>query len=117
VRPGGTEAFDEVSNAFGREFAWQSRHEVGCGRAARVNEAWKRIPPSSEPVAQLAVTRAPGAWWQVLQSAVTNAVVVGAPELQATASWRISPEGGSRTGWVANGPTKPVGRLVALEVW
>ena len=46
---------ETVKTLFGRELAWQSTQEAGCGRSAFVKDAWKRagvIPAWS--VAQVA---------------------------------------------------------------
>jgi len=106
----------------GREFAWQSTQDAGCARLAAVREAWKRagvVPPRL--AAQPADMLVDGATWQTLQSCGTRLAAVGSqldvptPKLHATASCFISPEAGVRTGFVAAGPTKPVGIEVAWQ--
>src|SRR5581483_4099139 len=103
-------ALAEVSSASGREFAWQSRHEAGCGRLARVSEAWNRagVRPVWS-VAHVAASACDGLWWQTAQSYGRAVVRVGAATFQRTASCFISPDAGVRGGLVAVGPTNPSG--------
>ena len=94
----------------GREFAWQSMQEVGCGNPAVVSAGWNcagELP--ARLVAQLACTVADGLAWQVPQFVGTMLTAVGASLAQTTASCFISPEAGVRAGLVAVGPTNPTG--------
>src|SRR5438270_2238748 len=91
--PAGSAALAEVSNATGREFAWQSRHDAGCVPI----DAWKPCE----------VTQVDGDRWHEEQSCVTAGIVVREPLLQSTASCFIAPVGGVRAALI--GPTKPAG--------
>src|SRR5205085_3706045 len=97
--PAGSAALAEVSNATGREFAWQSRHDAGWV----TTDAWKLCE-----VTQVDVDR-----WHAEQSCVTAGIVVREPLLQSTASCFISPVGGVRAAF--SGPTKPTGTEVAWQ--
>lgn len=110
---------ETVKTRLGRELAWQSTQEVGCGRFAAVKDAWKRAGVVPAPgmialapgvlVAQVAAMLIVGVMWQTAQSWGTALAAVGRPLLQRTASCFISPEEGVRAGFVAVGPTKPIG--------
>ena len=89
----------EVSNATGREFAWQSRHDAGWVPI----DAWKLCE----------VTHVDGDRWHVEQSCVTAGIAVRAPPLQSTASCFISPVGGVRAALIA--PTNPAGADVVWQ--
>jgi hypothetical protein len=105
-----------VKTPLGRELAWQSTQEVGCGRLAAVRGAWKSagvVPPRL--VAQVAGMLIDGATWQTTQSWGTALAAVGRPLLQRTASCFISPEAGVLAGLVAAGPTKPIGFELAWQ--
>src|SRR5438270_7766710 len=97
--PAGSAALAEVSNATGREFAWQSRHDDGWVPT----DAWKPCE----------VTQVESDRWHAEQSCVTAGIVVREPLLQSTASCFISPVGGVRAGF--SGPTKPAGAEVAWQ--
>jgi hypothetical protein len=108
--PAGTVEFMLVRSPTGREFAWQSMQEVGCGSPAAVRAGWNcagEVP--ARFIAQLACTVADGLRWQVPQFVGTMLVVVGASFAQTTASCFISPDAGVRAGLVAVGPTNPTG--------
>ena len=89
----------------GREFAWQSMHELGFGSAAALMESWKFAGPT--PTAHVVGSCWVGAWWQMLHSSGTRPLVVGASFTHATASCFMAPVRGERGG--SFGPTKPVG--------
>ena len=107
---------ETVKTPLGRELAWQSTQEAGCGRLAAVKDAWKRagVVPA-RLVSQVADMLIDRATWQTPQSWGTAAVAVGRPLLQRTASCFISLEGGCLTGFVAVGPTKPIGFDLAWQ--
>src|SRR5258705_13287947 len=99
----------------GRVLAWQSTQEVGCGKPAAVKEAWNRAGVVPVRLNAQDADMPEGAAWQTPQSWGTANVVVGLPLLQSTASCFISLEPGFRAGFVAVGPTKPVGSEVAWQ--
>src|SRR5262245_10998482 len=105
-----------VKTPAGRVLAWQSMQEVGCGNFAEVKDAWKRagvVPLGLMP--QVADMPIDGATWQTPQSWETALVAVGRSLLQRTASCFISPDAGVLAGFVAIGPTKPVGCEAAWQ--
>ena len=107
---------DTVKMPLGRELAWQSTQEAGCGSFAAVRDAWKSagvVPPRL--VAQVSDKLIDGATWQTAQSWGTALAAVGRPLLQTTASCFISPEAGVLAGFVAVGPTKPIGFELAWQ--
>src|SRR5215831_363374 len=107
--PAGSAALLLVSTPAGRVLAWQSRHDAGWSAPAAVSDVWYRTAVVVFPVAQVTVCPAAGGRWQTEQSAVTRRLPVGKLLAHLTASWRISPEAGTRAGLVAVGPTKPIG--------
>ena len=107
---------ETVKTPFGRELAWQSTQEAGCGRFAVVKDAWKRagVVPA-RLVAQVAGMLIVGVTWQTAQSWGTALAADGRPLFQRTASCFISLEGGVLAGLVAVGPTKPIGFELAWQ--
>ena len=61
---------ETVKTPLGRELAWQSRQEVGCGRFAAVKDAWKRAGVTPAPGI---IALAPG----VLVAQVADMVIDG----------------------------------------
>src|SRR5437763_191536 len=92
----------ESNTPVAREFAWQSRQEVGCGEPASASASWK-----TAFVDQIAVELSEGPTGHAVQGAVTIRAAVGAPPSHTTASCRISPLGGARV--MTTRPRKPWG--------
>ena len=106
--PAGRDALVLLSAPCGREFAWQSMHDVGCACPALLSEPWYWTVPPPLPLAQLTLLLS-ATRWQIPQLLETMRALVGAPPIQPTASCRISPVEGVRAGLVAAGPTNPIG--------